>query len=95
MSKTSERAARKQLKTSNTVLIVLGVFLLVFIITMTIIFCVKGSTPDTLIQYVLGAGGLETLALALIKISKVFAGEKVSLDSNNEMNEIQEDNVCG
>lgn len=84
---------RKKLKTSNTVLIVLGVFLLAFIITMIVIFCVKGSTPDTLIQYVLGAGGLETLALAIIKVAKVFAGEKVNLDSNINIEEGED--TCG
>lgn len=84
---------RKKLKTSNTVLIVLGVFLLAFIITMIVIFCVKGSTPDTLIQYVLGAGGVETLALAIIKVAKVFAGEKVNLDSTINIEEGED--TCG
>lgn len=42
---------------------------------MTVIFCVKGAVPDTLIQYTLGAGGVEALLLAGIKISKVRAGE--------------------
>lgn len=84
---------RKKLKTSNTVLIVLGVFLLAFIITMIVTFWVKGSTPDTLIQYVLGAGGLETLALAIIKVAKVFAGEKVNLDSTINIEEGED--VCG
>lgn len=86
---------RKKLKTSNTVLIVLGVFLLAFIITMIITFWVKGSTPDTLIQYVLGAGGLETLALAIIKVAKVFVGEKVNLDSGSEIIECEGDDACG
>lgn len=72
---------RKKLKTSNTVLIVLGVFILAFIITMIVIFCVKGSTPDVLIQCVLGAGGLEALLIALIKIAKVIRGEKVNLET--------------
>lgn len=61
---------------SDIVLLVLGIFLLVFIVAMTVIFCVKGSTPDTLIQCVLGTGGLEALVLAGIKISKVIAGKK-------------------
>lgn len=78
---------RKKLKTSNTVLIVLGVFLLAFIITMIVTFWVKGSTPDTLIQYVLSAGGVETLALAIIKVAKVFVGEKVSLQNDVEEGE--------
>ena len=63
-------------KVSNTILAVLGVFELVFIVTMIVIFCVKGSVPDTLIQYTLGAGGIEAVALSAIKVSKVVSGEK-------------------
>ena len=61
-------------KTSNVILVLLGVFLVGFIAAMTVIFCVKGSVPDTLIQYTLGAGGVEALLLAGIKISKVMRG---------------------
>lgn len=64
------------MKTSNRVLVILGLFLLGFIVTMVVTFWVKGSVPDTLIQYTLGAGGVEALLLAGIKISKVIAGEK-------------------
>jgi len=63
-------------KTSNRVLLAMGLFALAFIIAMTAIFCVKGSVPDTLIQYTLGAGGVEALLLAGIKISKVLTGDK-------------------
>lgn len=63
-------------KTSNLVLAIMGVFLLAFIICMTVIFCVKGSVPDTLIQCVMGAGGIEAFALAWIKATKVKSGEK-------------------
>lgn len=66
----------KPRKTSNVVLTVMGVFLLIFIVTMIVIFCVKGAVPDTLIQYTLGAGGIEALVLAGIKMSKVIAGDK-------------------
>lgn len=58
------------------ILILLGVFAVSFITAMTVIFCVKGAVPDTLIQYTLGAGGAEALLLAGIKISKVLTGEK-------------------
>lgn len=68
---------RKKHKTSNVVLLILGLFILAFICTMIVVFWVKGSVPDTLIQYTLGAGGVEVLVLAAIKISKVVAGEKV------------------
>lgn len=61
-------------KTSNVVLIVLGLFILAFVVAMIVIYCKFQSVPDTLIQYVLGAGGLESLALAFIKISKIRNG---------------------
>lgn len=63
-------------KTSNLILGILGLFVLVFIVAMTVIFCKYGAVPDTLIQYTLGAGGVEVLLLAAIKISKVLKGEK-------------------
>ena len=74
-------AKKKRRKTSNIVLLSLGIFAFAFIVTMTIIFCVKGSVPDTLITYVLGAGGIEALALAGIKVAKTVKGEK---DLTNE-----------
>lgn len=65
----------KQRRTSNIVLLVLALFLLAFITAMTVIFCVKGSVPDTLIQYTLGAGGVEAVVLAGIKIANIMSGE--------------------
>ena len=62
-------------KTSNLILAVMGVFLLGFIAAMTVIFCVKDAVPDTLIQYTLGAGSVEALLLAGIKVSKVITKE--------------------
>ena len=64
------------MKTSNVILLAIGLFALAFIAAMTVIFCVKSSVPDTLIQYTLGAGGVEALLLAGIKISKILSGEK-------------------
>ena len=64
-------------KTSNKVLIILSVFIFLFITVMIVTFWVKDSVPDTLIQYTLGAGGIECLMLAGIKISKVLKGEKM------------------
>lgn len=64
---------RRRRKTSNVILLAMGLFALAFIVVMTVTFWVKGSVPDTLIQYTLGAGGVEALLLAGIKISKVRA----------------------
>lgn len=76
--------SRQGMNTSGKVLILLGVFLLAFVVTMTVIFCVKGMVPDTLIQCVMGSGGLECLALAGIKISKVISGQKPGEGENSE-----------
>ncbi|MCI9331305.1 MAG: hypothetical protein HFG05_03925 [Oscillibacter sp.] len=67
---------REKHKTSDMVLLVMGLFVAAFIVIMIVTFWVKGSVPDTLIQYTLGAGGVEALLLAGIKISKVRAGDK-------------------
>lgn len=68
------------MKTSNVVLLALALFLLAFIVAMIVIFCVVGAVPDTLIQYTLGAGGVEAVALAGIRISKAVSGEKTKED---------------
>ena len=78
-SKRSQKA-RKKRKTSNVVLMALGLFALAFIVTMIVVFCIKGSVPDTLIQYTLGAGGVEAAALSAIKVAKVKCGSKEELE---------------
>lgn len=74
---------KSKVKTSDRILILLGVFLLWFILSMMITYWVMGSVPDTLIQYTLGAGGVETVVLAGIKVSKVVTGEKSSGESED------------
>ncbi len=69
-------------KTSNRILLAMGLFAVAFIVAMIVIFCVKGAVPDTLIQYTLGAGGVEALLLAGIKISKVLTGDKPGESEN-------------
>lgn len=78
----AKRKTKKLRNTSNVILIILGVFILAFISVMTFIFWEKGAVPDTLIQYTLGAGGVEVLLLAAIKISKVIKGENVNEGEN-------------
>lgn len=71
-----KRKSKNKCKTSNVILVLIGIFALTFIASMEVIFIIKGSVPDTLIQYTLGAGGLELLFLAGIKVAKVVKGEK-------------------
>lgn len=80
------------MNTSNRVLIILSIFMLMFIVTMIVIFCIKGSVPDTLIQYTLGAGGVEALLLAGIKVSKVVTNSRNSTDKvADEEEEVNDD----
>jgi hypothetical protein len=72
----SGKREKKQRNGMDTILMIVGVSVLAFIVCMIVIFCVKGSVPDTLIQYTMGAGGVEALAMAAIKISKVRNGGK-------------------
>lgn len=76
------KVSKPKQKTSNLILLVLGLFLLSFIVAMTVIFCIKDAVPDTLIQYVLGAGGVEAVLLAAIKVSKVVTGEKSNFEDH-------------
>lgn len=69
--------------TSNLILATIGIFAFIFIVVMIVTFWVKDSVPDTLIQYTLGAGGIECLLLAGIKISKVVKGDKKEKDDDD------------
>lgn len=72
------------MKTTNLILLVLGIFLAIFIVAMVVIFCVKGMTPDVLIQCVLGGSGLEAFILAGIKITKTIKGETDYKDDTDQ-----------
>mgnify|MGYP003306151366 CR=1 FL=1 len=84
MKKRKKTIRIKRRKTTNVALFFLSVSIPAFIITMIVTFWVKGAVPDTLIQYTLGAGGVELLVLALIKVSKVIKGEKEEV-ANDEI----------
>lgn len=75
MSRTKKKPP---MKTANKVLILLGSFVLAFVVAMIVTYWRFQSVPDTLIQYTLGAGGIEALALAGIKISKTWSGKKAA-----------------
>jgi len=60
----------KPIGTMNLVLLVLGVFLLAFIVTMIVIFVRQGQIPDTLVQCVFGACGVEGGIMGWIKTTK-------------------------
>ena len=54
----------------DLILMIIGIFLLAFIVTMIVIFIKFQQTPDTLIEMVLGASGVEAIITGAITISK-------------------------
>ncbi len=60
----------KNLGTMDRILVILGIFLLCFVIAMTVIFVVCGSIPDTLVTCVFGICGIEGGVMGWIKTSK-------------------------
>ena len=62
---------KKKTRTSDVVLVVLGLFLLAFIVTMLVMFWRFQQVPDALIDKVLDASQWEVGVLAAIKIAKV------------------------
>lgn len=80
--KAAETGRRKQMKgdknagdekgmgAMDRILIVLGLFLLCFIVAMTVIYIRMGGIPDTLVQCVFGACGLEGGIMGWIKTTK-------------------------
>ena len=75
--------------TSNKVLVILGAFLLAFIACMIVTFWRFRAVPDTLIQCVMGAGGVEAAALAWIKATKVKSGSISKTETIEESEEEQ------
>ena len=73
------KTRKKRMKTRNKILIIVSIFLLVFIIAMTVIFCVKGSVPDTLIEKVLGVGGIVDVMTAVIAVADMVLERKKSV----------------
>lgn len=74
---------------------VIGVmtYWVLFVVAMTIIFCVKNMIPDTLVQYGLGGGAIELVCTAIIEImnKRRDKNERDNLHSDS----IGSDGNCG
>ena len=80
---------KKKLNTLDKILIVLSVAIFSFVVATMIIYTVKGWQFDTLIQYFLGAGGLESFIMGGIQIAKYF--KRKGDDNNDTGNDIETD----
>ena len=78
----------KKTNTLDKVLIILASFLFLFITSTVIIYTIKGWQYDTLITCVMGGGGAEVLATAIIQIAKYKHKDKeVEDESENIIND--------
>ena len=75
----------KKLNTLDKVLIILASFLFAFIVATVIIYTVKDWQYDTLITMVLGGGGAEVLASAIIQVAKYKHKDKGEDDGISDM----------
>lgn len=75
---------KRKLNTMDIILINLAIFLLLFVITMTVAIWTTGGSFDTLIDRVItctiGEGGI----MGVIKIAKILKGEKISNDEEGQ-----------
>ena len=71
-----KKKPKKPIDKIDRFVIAVMVYWFTFVVAMTVIFCVKGIVPDTLIQYGLGGGAIELVCTALIEIVKEREGKK-------------------
>ena len=77
----------------DRLLIVLGVFMLLFIISMIVIFCFKDAVPDTLIDKVIDGATWEAGITGAITIAKYIKGKKDdnSIGDDSDSNGMEDD----
>ena len=75
----------KKMNTLDKVLIILASFLFLFITSTVVIYTVKDWQYDTLITCVMGGGGAEVLATAIIQIAKYKHKDKEVEDGSENI----------
>lgn len=73
---------KKDMKALDVVLIFIAIFIVLFVIANMIIFCIKDSTPDTLIMSVFGCGIAELAFSAWIEVRKKKNKKKEEVEEN-------------
>lgn len=93
--KTEETKLRQELGTMDRILLVLGVFLLVFVAVMVALFAIFQAVPDTLIVSVFGCAGLECGVMGAIKTRKdAIRGRLDELEREREESGPNVDSTC-
>lgn len=68
------------MNTLDKILLIVGIFIALFIVSCLIIFCAFQSEPVALISGVLGAGGIEAILCAVIQIKKPKDNKDENID---------------
>lgn len=75
---------KEKMKTLDKILIIVGVFIALFIISTVIIYTAKGWQYDILIPCVVGSGILETINTMIITVNKIKnPNNNIIIDTNN------------
>lgn len=64
------KTPKSKIGTMDLILLIIGIFLMLFTVAMSLMHALTGSTPDTLITCVFGICGFECGAMGWIKTSK-------------------------
>ena len=76
---------KEKMKTLDKILIIVGVFIALFIISTVIIYTVKGWQYDVLIPCVVGSGILETINTMIITVNKIKnPNNNIIIDTNDD-----------
>ena len=76
---------KEKMKTLDKILIIVGIFIALFIISTVVIYTVKGWQYDVLIPCVVGGGILETINTMIITVNKIKkSNNNIIIDTNDD-----------
>lgn len=75
---------KEKMKTLDKVLIIVGVFIALFIISTVIIYTYKDWQYDVLIPCVVGSGLLETVNTMIITVNKIKNNKNIAINDIND-----------
>mgnify|MGYP000385254813 FL=1 len=65
-----------KLRTRNTILIIVGIFIAAFVIYTVIFYSIKGWQWDNIFPYLLGTGGIIEAFTGLLTLVEIIVGRK-------------------
>ena len=72
-----------KLRTSNIILIIVGIFIAAFVIYTVIFYSIKGWQWDNIFPYLLGTGGIIEAFTGLLTLVEIIVGRKRKENNND------------